>query len=380
MIGKTKKGQYYFRVYYIDPITGNQERKYLSGFSSKKEAKQREQEFLFLLESQPSHERIFHDIAMDYLLHREPHIQETSHKNNLRNYRIYIAPIFKNKKIGDIQKLDCRRWADNLYKINKSSKTKNEIIRLFKAIFTHADEYYDLKLNPSKIINRAPKDSTIPDVASIWSVAEFEKFISYFDESNEQDLIYKTFFTVAFWTGMRRGELQALQLGDIDHIKKTIRINKSVTLKFTGQGPIIKSPKTNSSIRTISIDNNTYNLLNKLISKRNYREPSESEYVFCRIMMPYIPIANTTVANKMINAIKVTGVKRIRLHDLRHSHASILIGNGVNIVAVSKRLGHSSIDMTLKVYTHVLPTADQETITMINSLQNSANLVDFSYN
>lgn len=380
MIGKTKKGQYYFRVYYIDPITGVQKRKYLSGFTSKKEAKQKEQEFLNLIESRPSHERIFHEIAIDYLAHREPHIQVTSHKNNVRTYELYIAPVFKNKKIGEIQKLDCRRWADNIYKIDKSSKTKNEIIRLFKAVFTHAEEYFDLKLNPSRIINRAPKSFAAPENANIWSVSDFEKFISYFDENDEQGLIYKTFFTVAFWTGMRKGELQALQLQDIDHINKTIRINKSVTLKFTGEGPVIKSPKTKSSIRTISIDDNTYNLLIKLISKRDYRKPKDDEFIFCRTMMPFVPIANTTIANKMTESIKVTGVRRIRFHDLRHSHASILIGNGVNIVAVSKRLGHSSIDMTLKVYTHVLPTADQETVNMINSLQNVANENGISYN
>ena len=79
-------------------------------------------------------------------------------------------------------------------------------------------------------------------------------------------------------------------------------------------------------------------------------------------------IAPTTIGRKFLEAKKLSGVKNIRLHDLRHSHATVLINAGVNIVAVSKRLGHSTIDQTLKTYTHLLESSDQNMMRKINEL------------
>ena len=81
------------------------------------------------------------------------------------------------------------------------------------------------------------------------------------------------------------------------------------------------------------------------------------------------PLSPTNISRRFNNAIKASGVKKIRLHDLRHSHATILINSGVNIVAVSKRLGHTSIEQTLKTYTHLLESTDNDMMAKINSMK-----------
>ena len=91
-------------------------------------------------------------------------------------------------------------------------------------------------------------------------------------------------------------------------------------------------------------------------------------FIFSRTDLPYISFLDTTIEEKR-RITKQMNLKYIRFHDFRHSHASILIGNGVDIVSVSARLGHSSVDMTLKVYTHLLPSAERKALITINNLR-----------
>ena len=119
----------------------------------------------------------------------------------------------------------------------------------------------------------------------------------------------------------------------------------------------IKMPKSISSIRTVSIDNT----LNQYLLE--YKSKVEKEKDFSPNMFMFggvRPYPESCVSQRKNSAIRRSGVKKIRIHDFRHSHASILINNGMNIIAVSKRLGHSDINITLKVYAHLLEEKNEE--------------------
>ena len=220
MIGKTQNNEYYYRASYYDAVTGKRIRKYQTGFSTKKEAKSQEQHFLNQsLEIQPKILTV-KDVAYDYLQHRLPYIEQTSHFNNLRIFDTYILPHFKNKTIYDVTKLDCRKFIDKMAILDRSTKTKNDIITLMKAAFNHAEEYFDLKANPARHLKRLPKSIEDTRQGKIWSIEEFNRFISYFNLNDNEEHRWATFYTVAFWTGMRRGELLALTFKDIDIITK----------------------------------------------------------------------------------------------------------------------------------------------------------------
>lgn len=239
-------------------------------------------------------------------------------------------------------------------------------------LFNHlyAEQYFDLENNPARQLKRLPKTLDDSKQSSIWTVEDFNLFISYFNLQDAEDHRWATFYSLAFWTGMRRGELLGLTFEDLDIVNKQISITKSVSQKRTGQAVYVKSPKTSSSIRKVSLDDKTLDMLKTeylLQSQKKGFKPTQ--FIFSRTDSPNIPFADTTIENKKRKVIKDLNLKYIRFHDFRHSHASILIGNGVDIVSVSARLGHSSVDMTLKVYTHLLPSAERKALITINTLR-----------
>lgn len=369
MIGKINN-TYYFRASYYDPLTGKRVRKHEGGFKTKKEAQLKEQEYLRNAVETPVVDLYLKDIAYDYFAHRKPYIQITSYDNNVRIFDTYILPHFTKKKIQNITKIDCRRFVDTLAKIDRSIKTKNDIITVFKSIFSHAEEYYDLKSNPARIIKRLPQDSSEKFTGDVWTVEEFKLFISYFNLQDKEQYKWATFYTLAFWTGARRGEILGLQFKDINFMNRSISITKSVTQKRAGKGPVLKKPKTTSSIRTISIDDETFKMLENIYLDK-HRDPGfkNDQFIFSRDYNPYIPFADTTVENTKNRIIKKKKLKQIRFHDFRHSHASILIASGVDIVVVSARLGHSSTDLTYNIYVHLLPSAERRALDTINKIR-----------
>lgn len=152
--------------------------------------------------------------------------------------------------------------------------------------------------------------------------------------------------TVSTW---ERGKVQI----SVTDLGNRVRIWRSIKHYKNGFLPL----KSDSSERTITLDDVTMEYLKPFIAKAK-------PFVFGETRS--LPI--TSVQKVFEEGIKKSGVPRIRIHDLRHSHATMLINNGVNIVAVSRRLGHSDINITLKVYSHLLRKTEDEMVTTISNL------------
>src|SRR5690554_6219215 len=220
MVGKVN-GSYFFRASYIDQLTGKRVRKYQTGFKTKKEALKKEQEFIYKSSQISNKDLYLEDIMNDYLAHRKPYIQITSYNNIKRICKTYVIPHFTRKKVHEITKLDCRQFVGKISEINRKTKTKNDIITALKSLFNHAEEYFDLKSNPTRVIKRLPKTSEDHFTGNVWTIEEFDLFVSSFDMTNMEEARWATFFTIAFWTGARRGEILALQFKDVDFVKKS---------------------------------------------------------------------------------------------------------------------------------------------------------------
>ena len=202
---------------------------------------------------------------------------------------------------------------------------------------------------------------------NIWTDAEFQQFISCVD--NE---VYKALFLTLFYTGMRKGKILGLTWEDLlDH---RINVDKALTRKTDLPDSYeIKEPKNVYSIREISLTDSLYEYLLDFKASQTL-QPGFSEEWF--MFGGPVPVAENTLTRAKDTACLKASVKRIHIHDFRHSHASNLIANGVNIVAVSKRLGHSDIAMTLSIYTHLLEKNDDELIASLEST--SKNVVKMS--
>ncbi len=367
---KAENGKSYcFWTQYTDLVTGKKKRQYKSGFKTLREAKEAERDFLSSLRLSRAVDMTFEALAEDFLSHKKGKVEINTYKNDVREVNMYLYPKFRKRLVETISRIEVRNWVDYITLLPKSTKYKNEILQLFKGIYKHGKIYFSVINDPCSIVEAFKSDKSVHENVKVWEVDEFEKFISTFDLKDKNQYLWATFFTLLYWTGQRRGEIKALKFSDISFENRTLNVTKSVSQKITGMGTQLRDTKTVSSRRVISLDDSTLAMLTNVLRMRE-REPNFSldEFIFIRSVDDRIPYADTTITNRKNLHCILGKVKRITIHQFRHSHASVLICNDVNIAAVSKRLGHSNINMTLKVYTHLIPSVERGTLDTLNKL------------
>ena len=349
-------------TYYVKYRKENGKSTTKRGFRTKIEAKQFE--IKISLNEEDVSDINYYDVIKKQLEYLRSNTSYGSHSKAYNILEYKIKPYMINKPINKITQLECLKMREVIDSMNYSTKYKTDILIRFKSTFRFAQKYYGLNKDPSMSLEPFKKNTEEvmrykKREMDIWSVEEFYRFVK--EVTDEK---YMLFFTVLFFTGMRKGEAMALTWNDLK--EHNIEINKSLTTKTDKDRYEIKIPKTNSSIRSVSINMSLYNLLIEYQEKEK-RVPGYSDewFMFGRNK----PLSQTSIDRVKKEAIKKSGVKEIRIHDFRHSHASILISNGMNIVAVSKRLGHSSIDITLRKYTHLI---DKNNIELVENIEASS--------
>ena len=354
MIGYDEKRKTYFvQVKYVDAITGKQHTKKKRGFKLKREAVQYEAGFKLNINNEQ--QSIGATVTFREIVSLWEDTIESSQESR-RQHKDHFEKRFSeyiDKPIKKITRAQLIEWRRELGKTQYSTKTKNMTLSYVRSAFKFASEIYGIK-NPSAVLRnfKATSEEKMSEM-QVWTIEEFNRFLQCVD--NE---IYKIYFQTLFWTGARRGEIIALQCDDLIEDKKEIFIHASQRTSAKGRTPT----KTGLN-RNVKVDDNLYEKLLSL--KRTY-------------VNGYLFGGETSLSPTMIDtyfkkAIKESCVKPIRLHDLRHSHATILINEGVNIVAVSKRLGHTDINQTLKTYTHLLKNTDEQMMETINSIVSKKN-------
>jgi integrase len=183
-----------------------------------------------------------------------------------------------------------------------------------------------------------------------WTPEEFKAFIAAVSPK------FKTFFNFLYVTGCRKGEALALTVSDIDFGACRATIYKSVTNKTTKGAYTVTTPKNNASVRSVELPEWLVAAIKEEAPKKGYLFGGERPY------------STTHLDRVFAEGIAKSGVKRIRIHDLRHSCASLLISQGVPIVAVSRRLGHSDIEQTLNTYSHMLPKDEKRIVSVFSAL------------
>lgn len=329
---------------------GKEINKNLSPFPTKKQAQEAYLNFMATYvpsEIVDSPNMKFGELANNYLKYLKGRAKDTSYYDMEKRVQGKMLPYFKNYEIRKIKPIDILKWQESL--ANYSYTYRMSIRSQLSSIFKFGVKYCDLPFNPIERVD-TPKNQETKKEMLIWSIEEFNRFISCVNKPD-----YKMFFTFLYYTGCRKGEALALTWKDIDLKKETIKISKSISNKTTGNEPfVITTPKNRSSNREISIAGLTLQLAE--YKKWQSSECSENKFVFGGSR----PFPTTNIDRELAHGIVKSGVKKIRVHDFRHSHCSFLISNGVSIVAVAKRLGHSNIEQTLNTYAHLLPKDDEQ--------------------
>ena len=252
-------------------------------------------------------------------------------------FDLKVTPYFKKKKMCEIKTSDIRTWQNELIKQGYAPTYLKSINNQLAALFNYAVRYYDLKDNPCRKAGSIGKSKA--DDMEFWTKQEFKQFLPSMDKKPEARMA----FMLLYWTGMRIGELLALTYEDIELEKRIISISKSYQ-RLDGKD-VITPPKTPKSNRKITIPPFLAEELKEYCSHLYGIMPNERMFRFTKSYMEH----------EIVRGIKETGVKRIRIHDLRHSHASLLVELGFQPLAIADRVGHESIDITYR-YSHLFPS------------------------
>ena len=352
---------WYFRMRVKDE-NGNSKIKRFSGFKTKTEAKK----VYLKYKSEPYREtsnELFRNLVTKWFdtIYKGT-VAETTAETRWYSIRKHILPHFGNIPINKIT----TKMIDDFYykKLGEglSPKTIKDFHNTLRNIFKQGVKW---KL----VVNNPVLDATPPKIEKkemkIWNEEETNRFIDYIlGKENE------AFYILAIYTGMRRGELLGLKWEDIDFDARKIRVQRSLT-RVTNKGLILKDAKTRSSRRTISIPPFVIDSLKRHKEQQDARirklkgAYNDQGMVFTAYNGNFKDPDN--ILREFKNHIKKAGVPEIRIHDLRHLHSTMLLKIGTNPKIVSERLGHSSIDVTMDIYSHVTPDMQEDIALMLEN-------------
>lgn len=315
------------------------------GFKTKREALAWEREQLYKVESDL--DMTFESFIDTYTADMKNRLKENTWHTKEHIIRTKLLPYFGKLKMSSITPQQIVRWQNELINYRDKDGAPYSPVYLksiqnqISAIFNHAVRYYNLKENPCKKAGSMGKKKNRE--MAFWTKEEYLQFI---DAMMDKPLSFYA-FEMLYWCGIREGELLALTPADFDPDKRTVTINK--TFQHTGGKDIITPPKTEKSNRTITMPRFLADEMQEYL-KMQY-DIGLDDRMF--------PVTKSYLYREMQRGCQETGVKRIRIHDLRHSHISLLIDQGFSAVAIADRVGHESIDITYN-YAHLFPSKQAE--------------------
>lgn len=318
-------------------INGSETQKRLSGFATKKEA---ERGYMnYMQEVKPSKKSVFDFAALceSWLANKKPNVRESTFYEICGIVENHISPFFQDKKVNQIKPIDIADWQSK--NSNFSYKYIKKLRTYLNCIFDFGEKFYDLP-NPAHKVDMPRNINPTKTSINVITASQFNELSSHIDNET-----FRLFFSMLFYTGMRKGECLALTWADVDLENNKLSINKSLTRK--GQARYsVTAPKNASSIREISIPNKITRELAKI--KPYYYLTDFVFSVYGR------PLAERSLDRAFNSAAAKCGLGHIRIHDLRHSFVSCAISAGVPVVSISKHIGHSSVRQTLDTYTHLM--------------------------
>ena len=333
-----------FETRYIN-LMGKKKHYTSPSYKSKREAAEAERVFLLSLTDNINYNNLtFNDLYNKYIEYQKDKVK----KSTLHSYynRWNHLEDIKNIEVAKFSSQHYELWRKKIKALNVSDDYKNDIQKLLKILLNFAMKWYGLNLQSiyNKISNFNNPNALAKKEMLFFTYDEFKKFISV-----EDNILYKCAFELLYYCGLRRGELLGLTWNNVDFYKKEIHIVANVVADYENGGYMVTSPKTKSSIRTIPL---TDLLIQHL---KDLKEQNSKIYGFKEnwyVLNYYKPLPFSLLRDRKNKICDLAGVKRIRLHDFRHSCASLLISKGANITLVARYLGHTKIDETLNTYSH----------------------------
>lgn len=351
-IEKNGKKSYFCTFRYKD-FAGKVHQKKKEGFMTKHEALEFERDFL--QQYTKTDNILFKNLIEKYLNYCKTRIKASTLEQKALILKKIVVPALGELNAREISSQQIIEFQNKLTenKKNYSQSYLRTVHSHLSAVFNFAIRNHGLKINPAAIAG--PIGSLKPRKLEFWTKEEFKKFIATVD-----DPIDYTIFNLLFFTGMRSGELLALTPGDFDFNKKSVHISKTFS-HIPGKGDLITSPKTEKSDRFIILPDFLIKIIKDYIQQMYDLAPDDRLF----------HTTKHSLRRSIKSGCKKSGVKLIRIHDLRHSHASLLIELGFSPLMIAERLGHEKVETTLNRYAHLYPNKQSALASKLDTLFNN---------
>ena len=338
-------------IYRYTDWTGEHKQSKKRGFKTKREALAWEHEQLN--KATADLDMTFASFVEQYTADMKTRIKENTWATKDHIIRTKLLPYFGKLKMCNITAQQIITWQNEMlnHKDENSEKYSPVYLRSvnsqLSAIFNHAVRYYNLRENPCKKAGSMGKKKNREIL--FWTKDEYLKFA----EVMMDKLLSFYAFEMLYWCGIREGELLALTPADFDFEKCTVSITKSYQ-RLNGQD-LITTPKTEKSNRVIKMPQFLADEMQDYLKQLYGIEPNDRMFT----------VTKSYLHREMDRGAKEAGVKRIRIHDIRHSAVSLLIDMGFSATAIADRVGHESIDITYN-YAHLFPSKQTEMAEKLN--------------
>lgn len=361
--------QYRVRINYIDQFGKPHNRaKLVYGLS---EAKQAEKDLLEEIgKEKPATARMtVQQLYDEYILAKENEVRYSSLVKIKNCISKGVLPMLSDKQIAKLTVKHMQEWKNETAKIGFAQATLRNYYGEFRQMLNYAVKMGYISKNPLTIVGNFKESFEIKpkDKIQYYTAEQFIAFITEAKKAAQEkgtinEWSYYVFFNIAFYTGARKGEIYALKWSDIEG--NILHIRRSVAQKY-GTGNIETPPKNKSSYRDLQIPTP---LMEILLEQKERQMQDEKFTEDFRICGGIDCIRDSTVTNKNVEYANKAGLPHIRVHDFRHTHATLLVNEGINIQEIARRLGHSNVEITWNTYSHLYPREEERAISVLDKV------------
>lgn len=351
-----KNTKYMFRLY-VERF-GKRVQITRRGFNSKKEATKAEADMISGLTKCTHINLTFKRLYDDYIDDYEFRNKFTSLRKERSKFKNHILPFFENANVDSISLKDYKDWQKIIYSKELSDKSNASLHISMVSILNYAVKNYGVSKNVAHDVGPFKKRGIEKEIV-IWNHKEFLAFMKSITDIRDALL-----FRFIYSTGLRFGEAAGIMWNNYNG--ESVFVNKTIPKELRNKERVILPPKTPSSNRIVTLDSKLIKALNnyKEYLKQTYTDFSDDWYIFGFVS----PCSHTTISRRKDNYCKMAGVKKLTLHQFRHTHVSYLVKAGVPITEISKRLGHKNPQITLQIYAKMIEGDDDLAVNAMEKL------------
>ena len=303
----------------------------------------------------------------EYIAAKKHEVRETTLDKAERILQTHILPELKDVKLKNLSAHVLQKWKLTIDEKGLALTTRKKIYSVFRAMINYAVKIECIPTNPLIKVGNFKDAYQEKKEIQYYAAEEFKKFIAAAKLEAETKGFYEwnyyVFFNIAFYTGLRKGEIHALKWTDIEG--DILHVRRSIAQKLKG-GDRETPPKNKSSVRDLQLPEPLKRILEAHYARYKDVDGFSDDWRICGGVQC---LRDSSINNRNQHYAKLAGVKTIRIHDFRHSHASLLANEGINIQEIARRLGHSNVEITWNTYSHLYPREEERAINILNKIE-----------